>query len=65
MKSTTIMEKPTCPDGICINDKTGHVYMFGDECYPDHFEKADCDQCSEKIECQFTKYVEIELNNLL
>ena len=49
------VEKPTCPEGFCMNSETKSVYMFNDACQPEKFNKAGCDQCMEKVECQFTK----------
>ena len=49
------VEKPTCPQGFCINSEKNDVYMFNDICQPDQFTKAGCEKCVEKVECQFTK----------
>ena len=47
--------EPTCPTGLCINPATHITYMFSDACKPEQFNKAGCENCSEKIECQFTR----------
>ena len=49
------VENPTCPEGFCMNSETKSVYIFNDACIPDQFNKAGCEKCIEKIECQFTK----------